>query len=96
MITTKKRAELRKEAQALEPVMQVGKEGLTINVVNTADQALYARELIKVTVLESCEADTKTVANELATRCKADIVQVIGRKIVLYKKNIEKKIRAIK
>ena len=93
MITPVKRAELRKIAQKLEPVMQVGKEGLSINVVNTADQALYARELIKVTVLESCESSTREVANELSKRCGADIVQVIGRKIVLYKENLDKKNR---
>ena len=93
MITPVKRAELRKIAQKLEPVMQVGKEGLSINVVNTADQALYARELIKVTVLESCESSTREVANELSKRCGADVVQVIGRKIFLYKKNLNKKNR---
>ena len=93
MITPVKRAELRKIAQKLEPVMQVGKEGLSINVVNTADQALYARELIKVTVLESCESSTREVANELSKRCGADVVQVIGRKIILYKENLDKKNR---
>ena len=93
MITPVKRAELRKIAQKLEPVMQVGKEGLSINVVNTADQALYARELIKVTVLESCESSTREVANELSKRCGADVVQVIGHKIILYKENLDKKNR---
>ncbi len=96
MIDAKKRAELRKTAQSLEPVMQVGKDGLSINVINTADQALYARELIKITVLESCEEDVKDIAQEMASRCKADVVQVIGRKIVLYKKNLDKKIRSKK
>ena len=93
MITPQQRAELRKTAQSIEPVMQVGKDGLSLNVINTADQALYARELIKITVLESCEVDAKTIANEMAERCRADVVQVIGRKIVLYKKNLDKKIR---
>ncbi len=91
MITPKQRAELRKTAQNIEPIMQVGKDGLGINVVNTADQALFARELIKITVLESCELAVRDVAEQLAARCKADIVQVIGRKIVLYKKNEKKK-----
>lgn len=96
MIDAKKRAELRKTAQSLEAVMQVGKEGLSVNVINTADQALYARELIKITVLESCEVEVKDIAQEMAERCKADVVQVIGRKIMLYKKNLDKKIRAKK
>ena len=93
MITPNKRAELRKIAQSLEPVMQVGKDGLSINVINTSDQALYARELIKITVLESCENTVREVANEMSERCGADIVQVIGRKIVLYKPNLDKKNR---
>ena len=93
MITPNKRAELRKIAQSLEPIMQVGKDGLSINVINTADQALYARELIKITVLESCENTVREVANEMSERCGADIVQVIGRKIVLYKPNLDKKSR---
>ncbi len=93
MITPVKRAELRKAAQNIDPVMQVGKDGLSINVVNTADQALYARELIKITVLESCESSTREVANELSKRCGADVVQVIGRKIVLFKENKDKKNR---
>ena len=93
MITPVKRAELRKAAQNIDPVMQVGKDGLSINVINTADQALYARELIKITVLESCESSTREVANELSKRCGADVVQVIGRKIVLFKENKDKKNR---
>ena len=95
MITPKQRAELRKKALTLEPVMQVGKDGLSINVVNTADQALFARELIKITVLESCEETPREIAEMLSTRCSADIVQVIGRKVVLYKKN-EKKVKRVK
>lgn len=96
MITPSKRAELRKIAQSLEPVMQVGKDGLSINVINTADQALYARELIKITVLESCEHTVREIADEMSKRCGADVVQVIGRKIVLYKPNLDKKNRGKK
>lgn len=91
MITPKQRAELRKTALSLEPVMQVGKDGLSINVVNTADQALFARELIKITVLESCEETPREIAETLSARCSADIVQVIGRKVVLYKKREKNK-----
>ncbi len=91
MITPKERAELRGKAQKLEAIVQVGKDGVTPAVVNTVDQALFARELIKITVLESCENSTKEVAEILSGRCRADVVQVIGRKIVLYKKNTTKR-----
>ena len=96
MITPKERAGLRMEAQKLEPIIQVGKDGITNAVVNTVDQALFARELIKITVLESCPESTKEVANILSERSRADIVQVIGRKIVLYKKNTTKKQKTTK
>ncbi|MBO5102716.1 MAG: ribosome assembly RNA-binding protein YhbY [Clostridia bacterium] len=90
-MTPKERAELRGKAQKLEAIVQVGKDGVTPAVVNTVDQALFARELIKITVLESCENSTKEVAEILSGRCRADVVQVIGRKIVLYKKNTTKR-----
>lgn len=91
MITPKERAVLRGEAQKLDSIIQVGKEGVTPEVVNTVDQALFARELIKLSVLESCSLTTREVADNLANRCRADVVQVIGRKVVLYKKNATKK-----
>ncbi len=91
MITPKERAELRGEAQKLDAIIQIGKDGITPEVVNTVDQALFARELIKLSVLESSPVDTREVADTLAGRCRADVVQVIGRKVVLYKKNTTKK-----
>ena len=91
MITPKERAELRTQAQKLDAIIQVGKDGITPEVVNTVDQALFARELIKLSVLESCSVETKEVAQILSERCRADVVQVIGRKVVLYKKNTNQK-----
>ncbi len=87
MITPKERAEFRAQAQKLDAIIQIGKEGLTPAVVNTVDQALFARELIKITVLESCEESVKEIAEKLSGRSRCDVVQVIGRKVVLYKKN---------
>ncbi len=91
MITPKERANLRGEAQKLDAIIQIGKDGITPEVVNTVDQALFARELIKLSVLENSPMETREVANMLAERCSADIVQVIGRKVVFYKKNTTKK-----
>lgn len=91
MITPKQRAELRGLAQKLDAIIQVGKDGITPEVVNTVDQALFARELVKITVLENCSETTREVADTLANRCRADVVQVIGRKVVLYKLNTTKR-----
>lgn len=93
MISPKQRAELRGAAQKIDAIIQIGKDGVTPEVINTADQALFARELIKLSVLESCPEDTRSVAEKLAARCRADIVQVIGRKIVLFKQNTTKRKR---
>ena len=91
MITPKQRAELRGQAQKLDAIIQVGKDGITSEVINTVDQALFARELIKLTVLENCPESAREVADTLAGRCRADVVQVIGRKVVLYKLNTTKR-----
>ncbi len=86
MLTSKERAELRAKAQKIDAIIQIGKEGISYETVQTADQALFARELIKLSVLENSPLDTKEAANILATRTNSDIIQVIGRKFVLYKK----------
>jgi len=90
MITTKQRAYLRGLGNALEPVMQIGKEGATENVLTGAEQLLQARELVKFKVLNNCDSDAKTLANELAPILDADVVQCIGNVFILYKKSTKK------
>ncbi len=87
MITTKQRAYLRGLANSLEPVFQIGKGGITPNLVVQVKDALAAREIIKLSVLETSPVTAKEAAEELAVSATADIVQVIGRKFTLYKKN---------
>ena len=87
MITTKQRAFLRGLANPLEPVFQIGKGGITPNLVVQVKDALAAREMIKLSVLETSPITAKEAANELAVSATADVVQVIGRKFTLYKKN---------
>ncbi len=91
MISPKLRAELKHDAQNIDVVAHVGKFGITDSVLESVEKVLTARELIKIAVLESCEATPREVADSLATTLKADVVQVIGGKIVLYKKNPNKK-----
>jgi RNA-binding protein len=86
-MTGKQRAWLRGKANSIGTVIQIGKSGVTPEVVGSVDEALEARELIKVAVLPSCEAAPAGAAEALAGRAKAECVQVIGRKIVLYRKS---------
>ena len=95
MITTKQRAFLRGLGNALEPVMQIGKEGMTENVITSVNLLLEARELVKFKVLNKCDIDAKTLANDLAKILKADVVQCIGNVFILYKKSTRKNFKHI-
>ena len=86
MLTSKQRAELRAQAQKIDAIIQIGKDGISFETVQTADQALYARKIIKISVLDNSGLETKDAAYELASKTKSDVVQVIGNKFVLFKK----------
>lgn len=88
-MTTKDRAFLKGLAMNITPVLSLGKSSLTPEFVKAADEALIARELIKINVLKNCEDDINEIAHTLAERSRSEVVQVIGRKIVLYKRNNE-------
>ncbi len=87
MLTSKQRAYLRGLATNESAIMQVGKGGISENLKKTVSDALEARELIKMSVLENCEETPKETANKLAEAVNADVVGVIGRKIILYRKS---------
>lgn len=84
-LTSKQRAYLRSLAMDMDPVYRIGKESLTPEIVRGLDEALAARELIKVSVEKNCDDDIRTLADTAAERTKAIPVQVIGRKFVLYR-----------
>jgi RNA-binding protein len=90
MITTKQRAKLRGMANSLETILQVGKSGIGAETVTQTDEALTARELIKMRVLESSPVTSREAAQELAEKTNADIVQVIGTRFVLFRRNPKK------
>lgn len=69
----------------MDPIMQIGKSSLTPEFTASVDEALAARELIKINVLQNCADDPKALAEVLAERTQAQVVQVIGKKIVLYR-----------
>ena len=95
MITTKQRAYLRGLGNALDPVMQVGKDGLSENVLESINLLLEARELVKIKMLKNCDEDVKDLANSIAQALRCDIVQVIGNIIILYKKSTRKEFKHI-
>lgn len=87
MLTSKQRSYLRSLANNLQPIFQVGKGGITDNMIKQFSDALEARELIKATVLKNAETDTRLVGEEIAEATEAEVVQVIGSKFVLYKES---------
>ena len=90
-MTSKQRAYLKSIAMTTEPILQIGKSSLTPEFTQSAKEALEARELIKISVLQNCMDDPKEIARVLAERTGSQVVQVIGKKIVLYKEGKKEK-----
>lgn len=88
-MTGKERAQLRAKANGLETLFQIGKAGLTPALEKQADDALRARELIKLRVLETAPVSVREAADKLAAATQAQVVQMIGTKLVLYRENTE-------
>lgn len=86
-MTSKERAYFRSMANTLQPIFQIGKNGVSENTVKQLDNALEARELIKITILETAGENAKTLAQDVATRLDAEVIQVIGSKFVIYRKS---------
>jgi RNA-binding protein len=91
MLTGKQKRFLRSKAHHLQPIFQVGKGGTSENMYKQISEALEARELIKVSILQNCEFDKEEVAEQLASHTNAELVQIIGNTIVLYKESVNKK-----
>ena len=89
---SKTRAKLRSLANPIEAILQVGKNGLGDALQKQVDDALTAREMLKLTVLETCPETPREMAAVLAAATGAEVVQVVGRKVTLYRKNPEKTI----
>ena len=84
-MTTKQRAYLKGLAMNIDPIFQIGKGGLTTEYLEGVEEALEARELIKINVLKNCLDEPKELAYAIAENTDSEVVQVIGRKIVLYR-----------
>ena len=90
-MTSKQRAYLKSLAMTMDPIFQIGKSSLTPEVTEAVAEALAARELIKINVLQKCADDPKELANIVAERTQSQVVQVIGKKIVLYREGKDNK-----
>lgn len=89
-MTSKERSELKGLAMNIPAIINIGKSSLTPEVTEAVSEALEKRELVKIGVLKNCIDDPREIAQVLAERTKSEVVQVIGKKIVLYKKNTKK------
>lgn len=94
-MTSKQRAYLKGLAMTMDPIFQIGKSSLTPEITSAVAEALDARELIKISILKNCADDGVEMADMLAERTRSEVVQVIGKKIVLYKQAKDEKKRKV-
>ena len=90
-MTTKQRAYLKGLAMTMDPIFQIGKGSISPSLIEAINEALEARELIKISVLKNCIDDPIELAQIVAERTRSQVVQVIGKKIVLYKEGTDDK-----
>ncbi|MDE7454906.1 MAG: YhbY family RNA-binding protein [Clostridia bacterium] len=95
MITTKQRSVLRSMANTLRPLVTIGKEELTENVIKEIETALYHHELVKVAALQSCETPAKAMCQEVCEILNAEAVQCVGNRFVVYKRSDKENIEHI-
>ena len=88
-MTSKQRAYLKSLAANIDPVVQIGKSSLTPEIIQSVYEAFNTRELIKISILKTCLEDPGEMANTISERTHSQVVQIIGRKIVLYKPDDE-------
>lgn len=92
MLNSRQRAQLRAMANDMETILQIGKSGIGENTLKQVRDALEARELIKLRVLEACRLSAREAADEIAVACNCDVVQVIGTRFILYKESRDNKV----
>jgi len=90
LLTGKQKRYLRSMGNEMEPILFIGKEEVSPNVLKQAEDALEARELIKGRVLQNCADVPKNIAAQVAAEAKAELVQVIGRNFLLYRESQDK------
>lgn len=91
MLNSKQRAQLRGMANSLDAIFQIGKGGINDQLIRQVDETLEVRELIKISVLETADCTSREASDEIASKTKSDVVQVIGRKFILYRESKDNK-----
>ena len=91
MITGKQRSFLKSMANSIDPIFQIGKGGVSDNLIKQVDDALNAREIVKISILKNSELDPTEVAMELAEELNAEFVQSIGKRFTLYRESEKNK-----
>lgn len=91
MLTSKQRAQLRSLANQIDTIFQIGKSGINEQLIKQIDDALEARELIKIRTLETSPVGSREAADQIAQQVSADVVQVIGSRFVLYRESRDNK-----
>jgi RNA-binding protein len=95
MLNSKQRATLKSVASRMDAIFQIGKGGLGDEAVRSIDDALEARELVKISVLDNSDVDARETAEEIAERTSSEVVMVIGRKIILFRESSKPEKRKI-
>lgn len=95
MLRGKQKRQLRALAHHLTPIFQIGKSGITPDMIKGISDALEKRELLKVSILQNCEEDKDELAETLSNRTNSELVQLIGHTIVLYRQSSQAKYRKI-
>ena len=95
MLTGKQKTKLRSLANQLQPTTQVGKNGVTDNLILTISRALEANELVKLSILQNCLVEPKDIVKEVCTGTNSELVQLVGRVFILYKPSKNKQNRKI-
>ena len=90
MITTKQRSYLRSLAHGIEPIFRIGKNGIEENLLKQLDEALEAREIIKISVLSNSGLGTREASDYICQQLGSEGIQAIGNKIVIYRKSVKK------
>ena len=90
MLNSRQRAQLRGLANSLDPIFQIGKGSINDQLIRQIEETIDIRELIKITVLETCPKTARECADEISEMTGCDVVQVIGRKFVIYRRAAEK------
>ena len=95
MLNNKQKRQLKSLGNTLRPLFNVGKDGISVNLIETLEDSLRAHELVKISVLKTCTTPVMEIALDIVSMTHSELVQVIGRTILIYKQSDKKKIQLI-